>query len=280
MQGLSKRVTSALVFVIVMVGGIYAGALPFTVVFGTILLFSVLEYLNLAFTKLEKPDMVKMFFGIFIAVIPFFIGGSIATGIIKGQPEIFILTFFIVLLSTSISLLYELSTGTKTPFLATGFSLTGLLYIGIPFGLLLFIVFKGEVYHPNIIMGILLLHWANDTGAYFVGSKLGKHKLLPRISPKKTWEGLFGGIFFAILAANLIALFATELNLVDWIVVGILAAFFGALGDLVESMLKRYAGQKDSGNIMPGHGGLLDRFDAFIFSIPFIAAYLYFAHYF
>ncbi|RUM37104.1 MAG: hypothetical protein DSY57_04700, partial [Desulfobulbus sp.] len=94
---------------------------------------------------------------------------------------------------------------------------------------------------------------------YFVGSKFGKHKLLPRISPKKTWEGLFGGIFFAIVAANIIALFATALTLWDWIIIGVLAAVFGASGDLVESMLKRFAGQKDSGNIMPGHGGLLDR---------------------
>ncbi len=277
---MSKRFTSAIVFVIVMVAAIYVGPLPFIVVFGTILLFSVLEYLNLVFTKLEKPDMIKMFYGIFITVIPFFVAGSVATGIVTAQPEIFILTFFVVLLSTSLSLIYELSTGTKTPVLATGFSLTGLLYIGIPFGLLVFIVFKDQTYHPNIMMGLLLLHWANDTGAYFVGSKLGRNKLLPRISPKKTWEGLFGGIFFTIVAANLIALFATGLNLTDWIIIGVIAAVFGALGDLVESMIKRYAGQKDSGNIMPGHGGFLDRFDAFIFSIPFIAAYLYFTHYF
>ena len=130
------------------------------------------------------------------------------------------------------------------------------------------------MFSPNIVAGILFLTWANDSFAYIVGSKIGKTPFFLRISPKKTWEGTIGGAVFCMLTAGIIAQFFTQLSLLDWLVVGAIVAVFGTIGDLVESLLKRSVGVKDSGSFMPGHGGFLDRFDAFIFCIPFVYFYL------
>ena len=121
------------------------------------------------------------------------------------------------------------------------------------------------------------MNWVNDSGAYVVGSLIGKTPLYPRISPNKTWEGTLGGVFFCLVTGYIFSLYYTMLSTVDWMVLGAITAIFGSLGDLIESMLKRSVDKKDSGNLLPGHGGMLDRFDAFIFLLPFAAAYLYFA---
>jgi phosphatidate cytidylyltransferase len=129
----------------------------------------------------------------------------------------------------------------------------------------------------SIPLGIILIIWANDTFAYFVGSLLGKHKIAPQISPKKSWEGFFGGMIFAIIAACILSRFFSQLNLSDWIMVALIVAIFGTIGDFFESFIKRKAGVKDSGNLLPGHGGFLDRFDALLFAVPFVTAYLSFS---
>ena len=130
-------------------------------------------------------------------------------------------------------------------------------------------------YSFQIILGFFIMLWTNDTGAYLAGRFFGKHKLFERISPKKTWEGSFGGGLLTLAAAYILSLFFTNLDLTNWIVISILVAIFGGLGDLVESMLKRSLNIKDSGNILPGHGGILDRFDGLLISITFIYSYLY-----
>lgn len=117
--------------------------------------------------------------------------------------------------------------------------------------------------------------WTNDTGAYLAGRFFGKHKLFERISPKKTWEGSIGGGILTIGVAFILSVYFTNLDQTNWIVLAILVAVFGGLGDLVESMLKRSLNIKDSGNLLPGHGGILDRFDGLLLSIPFIYSYLY-----
>ena len=125
-------------------------------------------------------------------------------------------------------------------------------------------------------LGIVLLIWANDTFAYFTGSLLGKHKMAPSISPKKTWEGFAGGMIAALTVAFLISLNFNIFNVVQWMVTGLLVSVFGSAGDFFESWLKRKAGVKDSGTLLPGHGGFLDRFDALIFCVPFVTMYLLF----
>lgn len=149
------------------------------------------------------------------------------------------------------------------------------IYVGLPFGILHDIGFLGGSYHYSIVMGLMLMTWASDTGAYMVGSRIGKTPLFPRISPKKTWEGTLGGVLATVLAGwGLSGLFPT-LSLQDWLALAVIVSVFGPIGDLVESMLKRSYAIKDSSNLLPGHGGALDRFDAFLFMLPFVAVYLF-----
>lgn len=135
---------------------------------------------------------------------------------------------------------------------------------------------------PEIIVAVFVLIWSNDTFAYLIGSKFGKHKLLERISPKKTIEGFVGGLLGALLAGfvifkvleNYSPLDAEKYPLWVWIVMAIIVAIFGTIGDLIQSKFKRQAGVKDSGIIMPGHGGLYDRLDSIIYASPFVYAFL------
>ena len=153
----------------------------------------------------------------------------------------------------------------------------GLIYIVSPMSLLHHILIYNEHWFPgmiNPIIGMVLLIWTNDTFAYLTGAQFGKHKLLPEVSPKKSWEGFIGGAVMTLVVAWLLSMWLTTLTLRDWIALALIASIIGTIGDLFESMIKRNLGIKDTGNIMPGHGGFLDRFDAFIFCIPFLFAYL------
>ncbi|MGY3792747.1 phosphatidate cytidylyltransferase [uncultured Aquimarina sp.] len=130
------------------------------------------------------------------------------------------------------------------------------------------------IYNPIMIAGPLLMIWTNDTFAYLVGKNFGKHKLLERISPKKTIEGFIGGFIFTLIAGYLIAIFSNTLSIYLWLIISIIMSIFGTLGDLIQSKFKRQAGVKDSGSIMPGHGGIFDRLDSIIFASPFLYAFL------
>lgn len=144
------------------------------------------------------------------------------------------------------------------------------LYITLPFILLLSLPNFIIPAKYEIVIAVFIMIWCNDTFAYLVGKSIGKHKLLERVSPKKTIEGFLGGIVFTILASIIISQFYTFFNVTLWIISALIISIFGTLGDLVESKFKREAGVKDSGNIMPGHGGILDRLDSVIFVIPFL----------
>ena len=135
-----------------------------------------------------------------------------------------------------------------------------LLYLIIPFTLLtLTPSVIDNTYNPNIIFGILLIIWSNDTFAYLVGRQFGKHKLFEKVSPKKTIEGFLGGLFFGMIAAVIIAETTASLSIIKWLTLSVIIAFSGAIGDLVASKFKREANIKDSSNLIPGHGGFLDR---------------------
>lgn len=149
-------------------------------------------------------------------------------------------------------------------------------YITVPFVLMTQIPFlNGDFkYASTSILGVFLLIWTSDTFAYLTGRTFGKTKLLKRISPNKTVEGFVGGTVFCFGASILIAQYFTSLTLTQWIIIAGLVSVFGVLGDLIESMFKRQAGVKDSSDLIPGHGGFLDRFDSVIFAAPFIFIYL------
>lgn len=150
------------------------------------------------------------------------------------------------------------------------------IYLILPFYFLIKLPFIENQYHPNIIFCIILLIWTNDSFAFLVGKNFGKHKLFEAVSPKKTIEGFLGGLFFAVLLAFFIGKYTNQFSILNWIIIAIIVVVFGSLGDLVESKFKRQANIKDSGKIMPGHGGLLDRLDSLFFLAPFVYLYLHY----
>lgn len=150
-------------------------------------------------------------------------------------------------------------------------------YVILPFIIITKIPFSDNSFRPKIIISIFILIWTNDTFAYIVGKSIGKHKLIERISPKKTVEGFIGGIVFSVIAGILISKFYFQpkpnylyTSIIIWTISAVIISIFSTLGDLIESKFKRIAGVKDSGNIMPGHGGILDRLDSIIFVAPFV----------
>lgn len=152
-----------------------------------------------------------------------------------------------------------------------------LVYLIIPFSLLIKIPYLNyeEKFDTSIILGIFILIWSNDVFAFFVGKNFGKHKLIERVSPNKTIEGFLGGFIFTFIAAFLVAKYCSSIQPIHWFTIAIIVSIFGVLGDLIESMFKRQAHVKDSSNLLPGHGGFLDRLDSIIFATPFIFIYLF-----
>jgi phosphatidate cytidylyltransferase len=273
MSGLLQRVLTAIVFVAVMLAGLYFSKNSFLVLFGLITIFSLWEFFTIIL-KNETHDFLRKILGVIIGATPFLMAAYFHFGKIEDGSGFLKMCTLLFLPFLFLLFIVELFTKSKNPFENLGYLFLGLIYIGIPFTLVQFIAIEEGNYYPNIILGLLLLTWANDTGAYVIGSQIGKTKLFPRISPNKTWEGSLGGVAVAFLIAWLLSLYVTGLSLMNWLVLATLVSIFASLGDLIESMLKRSLGVKDSGTIMPGHGGFLDRFDAFIFLLPFAASYL------
>jgi phosphatidate cytidylyltransferase len=160
------------------------------------------------------------------------------------------------------------------PFTNIGFTFLGIIYVAMPFALLIIMALQGGTFHPMLITGCLLLLWASDIGAYFAGTKFGRRKLFERVSPKKSWEGSLGGAAAAGVIALGLTFWAPELKPWQWYCVGGIIVVTGTYGDLVESLFKRSIAIKDSGTSIPGHGGFLDRFDGLLLATPFIITFL------
>jgi len=163
---------------------------------------------------------------------------------------------------------------THHPIISLGLTLFGVIYIAFPLSMANLIVFKNESYQYAMIIGVLIAQWANDSGAYFVGKSMGKTKLFESISPNKTWEGTIGGTLISLGIIYIWSLYFTDLTTIEWLGLSIIVSVFGSYGDLIESLFKRHLAIKDSGSILPGHGGFLDRFDGLLFALPFVTLYL------
>jgi phosphatidate cytidylyltransferase len=176
----------------------------------------------------------------------------------------------------------------QQPFQQVGMEMTGLFYCVMPFALLCYMGIgsgvqasgddSGIPYSPWLVLGYFFIVWSNDVFAYFIGRSFGRRKLFERLSPHKTWEGFWGGLAASLLCAFLFSRFFDFLSLIDWLVMALLIAVFGTLGDLTESMLKRSRHIKDSGHILPGHGGFLDRFDATLIAAPIVFVWIMIRH--
>ena len=176
------------------------------------------------------------------------------------------------------TMIYELFSKHKNPITRLSYIILGQCYIALPLTILNLLAFPDSTANPPYrwiwIIALFVFIWANDSGAYLVGVMFGKHRLWERISPKKSWEGFFGGLSFAIISAFIFAHYYQHIALCHWIALSIGVVIFGTFGDLFESLIKRSVEVKDSGRLLPGHGGFLDRFDSLLFAIYAIFIYI------
>lgn len=291
LKTLTTRTLTAVVFVAVLLSCIIFNYISFVALFFVVSVWGLYEFYQLAEKLGAKPyKAIGLISGALLFSFVAISNTIYGSGISNYFPIILAITFLIFIAG-----LLDKSPNTV---LNIAYTLMGLVYTVVPFILLTSISclrsaynFSHECggdyvyeevhwytdlapYNFHYVLGIILLIWASDTGAYLVGSLIGKNKLYERISPGKTWEGSVGSAILNLGCAYVISTWYTELALVHWMIISVLVSVFGTLGDLVESMLKRQAGVKDSGKIMPGHGGILDRFDSLLFVSPFIYAYL------
>ena len=185
---------------------------------------------------------------------------------------IFVLSFFVEkgICNPTLFFLIKLYKKEKKPFTNIAYTLLGIIYVGLPFALLNISVYADGGYSYQIIIGILLLLWASDTGGYIAGVLFGRTKLFERVSPKKSWEGMIGSFILAMVIATIIGKYFDVMTWYQWYLVAVIMVVAGTYGDLVESLFKRSIEIKDSGTSLPGHGGFLDRFDGLLISVPFI----------
>ena len=275
-----KRTASAIVFAAIMLVGLLWRADAFLALIVIINVLCLREFFKLM-KKIDPETHWPVWLEVTVQIfsVAFLFGNSgWHIGSYDSAPPLFQVTREII---SGLRSLYELMLiapaimiiiGVISPRNSTKavlFSLAGLFYITLPMTFLVFM----EVRNFILPIALILMIWTNDTMAYLVGSFIGKTPFSP-ISPKKTWEGTGGGALLTMIGAMVYGYFSHKFRLVDWAVLGLCAAIAGTLGDLVESKLKRMADVKDSGNIMPGHGGALDRFDSLLLAAPFAGCYV------
>ena len=259
-----KRALSGAVYVVLLLGCISYSREGLAILFGAFLIIGVYEFC--------KMCGLNFYVSIPVAAASYYFFWNKNSDLNLNTA----LTAIAVIISVKL-LLYLFNTK-KTNFqlYTRYFLLFG--YVILPFILANYVAMGVKGYNPKILISIIVLIWTNDTFAYLVGKNIGKNKLFPSVSPKKTIEGFAGGMFFTIISSLLLSKFYTESNLTIWIVIAVIISIFSTLGDLIQSKFKRVAGIKDSGKIMPGHGGILDRLDSIIFVIPFINLYFLILH--
>lgn len=273
-----QRAITGIIFVGVLIGCILGGPISFTLLFTLITALTIHEF-GVIISK--QPDVeinkpICMLAGVFL----FF--GFAYLGVMPGQTEILIPYLFLIIYL----LVSELYLKKKNPLNNWAYAMMSQIYIALSFAMLNVLAYhsignEGELsnyqvqYNPILPLSIFIFTWINDTGAYCTGMLFGKHRLFERISPKKSWEGSIGGGVFSIIAAIVMAHYFPFMPISIWIGLALTVVIFGTLGDLTESLLKRTIGIKDSGNILPGHGGMLDRFDSTLMAVPAAVVYLY-----
>lgn len=267
------RALTGIVFVVVLAGSILIGPYTFALLFTLICALSVNEFSQLINRSGEArvPATLTGLCGAFLVLgLWGFCTNSAGSCILLPYPAL--LLYLII---------RELYLKQPNPVANWAYSMMSQLYVALPFALLNVLAFHtnrltGEVtYNPVLPLSIFIFLWLSDTGAYCVGSLIGRRRLFERISPKKSWEGSIGGGLLSIATSALIAHFFPFLTTLQWMGLALVVVVFGTWGDLTESLLKRHLGIKDSGNILPGHGGMLDRFDSSLMAIPASALYLY-----
>lgn len=256
-------------------GLLYIGLLLFCLCFEHLLILLFFVFGLICLEEFKKLIQLKSYIPniIFIALYGVFGYWQVVlrtkTGLIEATQILLVISIFVELF-----LIKDLFSKKTIPLFSTKRFLLTTFYLSSAFVFLILIANFYETYNPLILLGSFILVWVNDTFAYLVGKNFGKQKLFEIISPKKTVEGFLGGLFFSCVASYFIATFTETLTFNYWLILSIIISVFGTLGDLIESKFKRQANVKDSGVIMPGHGGLLDRLDSIIFAAPFVYLFL------
>lgn len=285
------RTITGILFVAIMVTGICLRGDAMILLFATITGLSIWEFCGLV-NEHVADTTVNRFIATAAGVYLFLAMAGYCTGIVPPSAFVpYLLTIIYLFIS-------ELYLKQKNPIQDWAYTMLSQMYVALPFSMINVLSFQADpqtgqiAYHWMLPMSVFVFLWVNDTGAYCTGSLLGRHKLFPRVSPGKSWEGSIGGGIFVLIAAAIISQFAAagtplgsasqelstlnaQLSTLKWLGLGLVVVFFGTWGDLVESLFKRTLGIKDSGNILPGHGGMLDRFDSSLMAIPAAVIYLY-----
>ncbi len=268
MKGFITRTLTGAVFALLVIGSVVWSPWAFFVLMGVFAFVALFEFVKLfPVDPRPKGTLIYFFLGMAIYVL---VG-------LTGMNVIDFSNLLLVVLSFFILVAVELFRRPQPSWLQIAAGFSAFIYIALPFGIMnsLYRLDSGNMSFPWILLALFILVWANDVFAYLVGSAIGKHKLSPGLSPAKTWEGSAGGFIFTVGFAWLFSLFAQNLSVEHWLWLGVIVSVGANLGDLAESLLKRNAGVKDSGTLLPGHGGVLDRFDAVLFVTPFVFFYLY-----
>lgn len=265
MNNFVKRTLSGFLFISVIIGSILLSKFSFAFVFALICAASVYEFHKI--TNNEADIQVDKRLAAFASYLLFICSFIVVSGMYSTW--VFGIYGFVVL-GIFISELFAKKTN---PIHNWAYFMLGQVFVALPFSLLNFIIYI-HGFQPLILLALFATIWVNDSGAYLVGVSFGNHRLFERISPKKSWEGFFGGAFFALLSGYVFSMYIPEISLINWLIFSELVVVFGTFGDLSESLLKRTINVKDSGNVIPGHGGLLDRFDSMLLAAPVIYFYL------
>lgn len=278
MKNLMVRTLSGLVLVAVFVGAVLGSQWSFGALLLLILVGGQTEFYKLAReTGLSPQRWMGLAVGVLLFALNFIVFRQFSRSVTDeaGGAVLYLLLYIGLLLPTLF--VCELFRRSATPLANLGATLLGVLYVAVPLSLLLYVpVLAGDgVWRPETVLCYIFIIWANDVFAYLVGMAFGRHRLCERLSPKKSWEGFFGGLAGAVVM-GLVGARVLDGSYAAWVGLALVAAVTGVLGDLTESMFKRSAGVKDSGRLIPGHGGVLDRFDAMLVAAPFVLVYMLF----
>lgn len=270
MKNLIIRALTGIIFVVVLVSAICIHPIFFLILFCIITGLTLWEFGGLVkhYENANLQRAVNVLGGVYLFIATFVYTNGLTDG------KIFLPYLLFIMLTMIAELYYK----APNPINNWAFTLFAQVYCAGSFSMLNFIGAEPGTpgvmsYTPLFIMAIFIFVWLDDTGAYLVGSLIGKRKLFERISPKKSWEGLFGGLILVLASSQAFAWFAPEISRMNWLGLAATVVLFGTWGDLIESLLKRTLGVKDSGNVLPGHGGMLDRFDSVMLAVP--ASYIY-----
>lgn len=271
MRNLLQRSATGGLFVILVYGSLFAGSATFLIFYLALLIMGLLEF----YRHLENEGLhIQKFTGLSASVLLFLFLFGYASGIISVK------WLAILIIFPPVMMIRELYRKNEKPFTDLAATCFGIIYISVPVSLMNLLVFPGNSYNhqyePGILAGILILIMLNDTFAFLVGVTLGRHRLFASVSPKKSWEGTAGGALIVLIASFFMNMLFPLPGEIHWLVTGMIVVVFGVYGDLVESLFKRSLGIKDSGKLLPGHGGVLDRADAWFFVIPVVWVYFNF----